>query len=606
MDAKAPGTTRILLRAFDYFPRRRRWQAIVVLGLMLAGALAELLTIGAVLPFLALIAHPNGVSAYPKLAALLAFLGFTGGEHSIVVVAVFFATVALGAAVVRIVLTWASQKFVYRLGYDLGVALYRRILYQPYSFHVANNTSHVISGIDKVQRIVTGVMLPIMQGLTSVIITLFIFAGLLFINASIALAAGFGFGLTYLVVSLATRRRLRINSQIIAAAQTQRIQTVQEGLGGIRDVLLDHAQPVYIEKFARVDTELRDAQATNALIGAAPRFVIESAGMVLIAALALVLNAQQGGLMTALPVLGALALGAQRLLPLLQQLYNGWTLILTNRFMFLDVLQLLEQPTSADERRGPVAPLPFERSLRLDNVCFRYSDSGPLTLRDVSIEIPKGARIGFVGKTGSGKSTLIDLVMGLLAPTSGSILVDDQALDAGSIRGWQTQVAHVPQHIYLADATIIENIAFGIPRKHIDTARAHAAAAKADIAEFIEAQPNDYDAKVGERGVRLSGGQRQRIGIARALYKQSTILIFDEATSALDDTTEASVMNAIERLGRDLTVILIAHRVTTLRNCDTIYRLERGAVVEGGPYAAIVGNAAPHAVAPARVRADRP
>ena len=224
---------------------------------------------------------------------------------------------------------------------------------------------------------------------------------------------------------------------------------------------------------------------------------------------------------------------------------------------------------------------------------FRYVTSKSWVLGDINIRIPKGARIGFVGRTGSGKSTAMDLVMGLLSPTEGSISVDGVAMDAASAGAWQAQIAHVPQHIYLSDATIIENIAFGVPRAEIDDERARDAALKAGIASFIDEQHDGYDTFVGERGVRLSGGQRQRIGIARALYKHSKLLVLDEATSALDDATETSVMQAIDQLGRDLTVLIIAHRVTTLRNCDTIYRLHRGTVIQQGSYDEVIGAALP-------------
>jgi ATP-binding cassette subfamily B protein len=232
----------------------------------------------------------------------------------------------------------------------------------------------------------------------------------------------------------------------------------------------------------------------------------------------------------------------------------------------------------------------FESALVLDKVNFRYTDDGPLVLRDVSLTIPRGSRVGFVGKTGSGKSTLVDLILGLLSPTSGEIRIDDEMLRPANTRMWQAKIAHVPQHIYLSDATIIENIAFGVARPAIVEARAYLAARNANVDSFITEQPKGYDALVGERGVRLSGGQRQRIGIARALYKPAAVLVLDEATSALDDATEASVMAAIHALGRDLTVLMIAHRVTTLRDCDIIFRVENGEIVASGSYAEVIGE----------------
>lgn len=597
MSSTSPSPNRGLFALFRYFPSRRRWQSIVVLGLMLVGALAEVLTIGAVLPFLALVANPDAARSVPAFGRFMALLGLTPGPNLLVVLALLFCAVAVAAAVIRIVLAWATQKFVFRLGYDLGVAVYQRILYQPYSYHVSRNSSEVLSAMGKIQQVVNGVMMPVMLGISSALIAIFIFAGLLLVNAAVAMSAGVGFGLIYLLVSLFTRRRLRSNSAIVARSDALRIQTVQEGLGGIRDVLIDHAQPIYLKKFARVDTRLRDAQAVNALIAASPRFVVEAAGMVMIVLIALVLGRSQGGLVAALPVLGALALGAQRMLPLLQIVYNGWAQVMSNHYAYGEIIEVLEHPIPPEllSAHRPI-PLAFDRALTLRDVSFRYGEGEPYVIKNVSLDIPKGARVGFIGKTGSGKSTAMDLVMGLLQPTKGTIRIDGEALTSATTPAWQTQIAHVPQAIYLSDTTVIENIAFGVPRGEIDEARAREAARQADIADFIEEQPDGYDALIGERGVRLSGGQRQRIGVARALYKRSTLLVFDEATSALDDATEASVMGSIDRLGRDLTVLMIAHRLTTLRNCDVIYRLERGEVVQQGRYEDIVAHPALAAV----------
>jgi ATP-binding cassette subfamily B protein len=233
----------------------------------------------------------------------------------------------------------------------------------------------------------------------------------------------------------------------------------------------------------------------------------------------------------------------------------------------------------------PVAtPLSFRDVIRFENISFRYTSEGPWVLEDFNLTIPKGSRIGFVGSTGSGKSTTLDLLMGLLTPTTGQLLVDGKPIVGDRIRPWQRTIAHVPQAIYLADSTLAENIAFGVPRTDIDLKRVQKAARQAQIADFIESGRDAYDAYVGERGIRLSGGQRQRIGIARALYKQASVLVLDEATSALDNATEQSVMDAIDGLDRELTILLIAHRLTTVRRCDTIVQLEHGRVVAKGPY----------------------
>lgn len=563
-------------RYFRHLPQRRRRQGVFVIGAMLVGALAEAATLGALLPFLAIIGNPNAINDYPLLADVARFLGFDPGGGYLVPAAVIFSIMAILAGAVRLSLAWVTQSYVYRLGFDLSVRVYTRTLYQPYAAHVRQNTSEVIAGINKVQLVISNMIMPIMQGTTAAIIALVILSALMAIDPVAATVAGLGLGSIYVWVGVATKRQLRGNSHVVAATQTQRVQTIQEGLGGIRDVIVDQAQPIYLAKYSKLDRALRDAQQRSAFIGAAPRFVIEAFGMVLIAMLALVMSMRDGGLLGALPVLGALALGAQRLMPLLQQVYVGWSQMMANRQVFLDVLKLLEVEDQLDKLPHGAPPLPFADRIEIDRVSFRYAPDAPEVLHDVSLAIRRGERIGFIGKTGSGKSTLTDLVMGLLEPTRGAIRVDGTPLTPANWAAWQRQIAHVPQAIYLADATIAENIAFGATPEAIDMERVRRAAAQANIAGFIDGLPLGYDTMVGERGTRLSGGQRQRVGIARALYKQASVLVFDEATSALDDATEAAVMEAIDGLGPELTVIMIAHRLSTVRNCDHVYRLGGG------------------------------
>jgi ATP-binding cassette subfamily B protein len=312
----------------------------------------------------------------------------------------------------------------------------------------------------------------------------------------------------------------------------------------------------------------------------------------LIAALAYTLAQQSDGIAKAIPVLGALALGAQRMLPMMQQAYASWSSIQGGQASLKDTLDLLDQPLPDYASHPSVNPLPFRNRVLLNQLSFRYSPQSPWVLKDINLHIIKGSRVGFTGTTGSGKSTLLDIVMGLLVPTEGSFEVDGQVITTSNHRAWQAHIAHVPQVIFLADSSIEENVAFGQQKNKIDHERVRRAASQAQIADTIETWPDKYQTFVGERGIRLSGGQRQRIGIARALYKQADVIIFDEATSALDNETEQAVMQAIEGLSEDLTILIIAHRLTTLRNCTQIVELADGGVRRIGSYQEIVTNAA--------------
>ncbi len=572
-----------MIRLYGHLSVTRRAQLVGLLFLMIAGALAELATLGAIVPFLALMADPSKITRYLFLKQLFGTWG--GPNGPVFLAAILFGFIALAAAAVRVLLTWVGTKVSFGVAYDLGIDIYRRTLYQSYEYHVARNSSEIIAGVNKAQLVVNNLVSPLIAAMTASIVGAAILAGLLVVNPIIALSTIIGFGSLYAAIILTTRRVLLHNGKVIDSAEQARVQAIQEGLGGIRDILIDSSQEVYVRRFEQLDLALRRVQTTNTFIGNAPRFVIEALGMLMIAALACILSTKPGGLLAAMPVLGALAIGSQKLLPLTQQVFYGVASIESNSSMLDSVLALLEQPVM-QEHASNVEPviLPFERNISLDDVSFRYSADGKSVLDHLNLNIEKGSRIGFIGKTGSGKSTALNLIMGLLQPSGGSILIDGVALTPANRQSWQMRLAHVPQVIYLADASIAENIAFGIEPRLIDHDRVREAARKAHIADHIEGLREQYSTMVGEHGVRLSGGQRQRIGIARALYKKADVVVFDEATSALDDGTEGLVMDAINELDADLTIIIVAHRLSTLSVCDCIFELDNGRLLKQGNY----------------------
>lgn len=554
-------------------PARRR-QLLLTLLLMLLGAAAEMVTIGAALPFLALVADP-GSTLVP--ARLLDFLDSIGGSP-VVGAALLLIAAALGSALVRLALTWGSQRFVMATGHDMAAAVFGRMLRQPYADQVRRNSSQTLAAVEKVQGVVFGLLQPAMQGLIAIFIALCVFAVLLRIDARAAGVAALSVTLAYVAVSLLVKPRLRRNSEALAATMVERTRTVQEGLGGIRDIILDRSEPLFEAKFRELDSRYRRAQAATQFVAGAPRFVVEAAGLVAIALVTLAMSLEPGGVVKAIPVLGALALGAQRLLPLLQQAYYGWSLASGNFHAFRDVIEIMEAPIPPPAAAAP--PLAFERELVFEDVGFRYPE-GRFALAGASFRIRAGEHVGIAGTTGSGKSTLLDLLMGLLEPDEGAILVDGRALDSASRPAWQAGLAHVPQTIYLADDTIAANIAFPRDPAELDPDRLDQAVRAAQLDAFMASLPEGLQTYVGERGVRLSGGQRQRIGLARALYRRPRLLILDEATSALDEATEAAVLAALHRMRRDLTLVTVAHRATTLAACDRLLRVERGRVSEG-------------------------
>ncbi len=574
----------MLLKLWRHLGSRRRYQFVALLPLMLASAFAEVVSLGAVVPFLGILTVPDRVYSHPIVEHVAQSFGLSSAEQLLMPITIAFVLAALIAGIFRVMLLWFSTKLAFVSGADLSLYIYRRTLYQPYTVHISRNSSEVISGITNKVATAVAVLNQVLILISSTVLIAAIVAALLIIDPRVALGSCVAFGGAYALLFSLSRRKLKQNSQKIASGQTQVVKALQEGLGGIRDVLLDGTQPIYCSVFHQASQQLRHAQSNNLFLAGSPRFAMESLGIVLIATLAYAMSRQAGGIAAALPLLGALALGAQRLLPALQQAYNAWAAIRGSQASLAATIELLDQPVPDEVRLPPPSPLRFANAIQFENVKFRYSPQGPWVLDGLDLRIRKGDKVAFVGSTGSGKSTTLDLLMGLLEPSEGRLLVDGLPLSQNQVRAWQRTVAHVPQSIFLADATIEQNIALGVPQAEVDFERVRRAAVQAQIVDFIESQEHGYNAMVGERGVRLSGGQRQRIGIARALYKNADVLVFDEATSALDNTTEHAVMEAIQGLGKHLTIILIAHRLTTVKACNEIFELEGGRLVAQGSY----------------------
>lgn len=576
-------------RLWQQISLRRRKQLGLLVIIMVLASFAEVISIGAVLPFLGVLVAPERMFENPLAQPLVNILGLTAANQMLLPLTMLFILAAVFSGAMRLILLWAQTRVGFAIGADFSIQIYQRTLYQPYSVHVARNSSHVIAGISgKTNSVIGSTLLPLISIISSSFILITVLVALIIIDPVVALAAFGGFGAIYGVVVFATKKRLARDSRRVSHESNQVIKALQEGLGGIRDVLIDGTQTSYCQIYRDADLPLRKAQASIQIIGQTPRYLVESLGIVLIAILAYELTRHESGVVGAIPVLGALALGAQRLLPILQHIYSCWINIRGGQASLHDVLELLGQPLPEYVDHPLPAPIAFNKSIQLEQVSFHYAADAPWVLRGIDLQICKGSRVGFMGTTGSGKSTLIDLVMGLLQPTEGRLVIDGVAITAQNHRAWQAHIAHVPQTIFLADTSIAENIAFGIPSDQIDMGRVKEVARQAQIAETIESWSQQYDTFVGERGIRLSGGQRQRIGIARALYKRANVIIFDEATSALDNDTERAVIQAINQMGHGITILMVAHRLSTLQTCDQIIELEHGRVKRAGSYETII------------------
>ena len=582
----------MLARLWHHLSPAKQRDYVVLTMLSTAASIAEVLSIGTLFPFLGVLTAPEKVFSSPYLAPIFSHLDIATPQEMLFPVTIIFCFAVLMAGGMRVLLVKYGVQLSFMTGAELSNKIYYLTLYQPYSVHVSRNSSEVITGIlSKVDRVIYRILLPAVSITNASLMLVAILGALTWIEPRVSMSLFGGLSVIYLSIIFLTRKKLKVNSAKIAVESTNVSKALQEGLGGIRDVLIAGTQATYLKLYQGSDQLLRQSQSTNLFISQSPRYALEALSMVVVAALAYHIAGGPSGVSGAIPILGVLVLGAQRLLPVLQQGYGAWSDIKGEQSTLVDVLNLLDQPPPAfNERRALPDKTFFREKITLKNVSFRYGLNTPWVLQDINLVIPKGARVGFIGTTGSGKSTLLDVVMGLLEPTAGYVQIDDVKISAGNTSIWQSHISHVPQAIFLADSSIEENIAFGVPREQINKSLVREAARRAQISDMIESWSDQYETVVGERGVRLSGGQRQRIGIARAFYTNADTIIFDEATSALDYQTEASLINAIDSLGGDITVLVIAHRLGTLKNCNLIVELENSKIKRVGSYSEIIKN----------------
>ncbi len=579
----------MIRRLWVHIDRPKKLQLGILLILMISASLAEVMSIGAILPFLGALTSSEKLYESNLAQPLVRYLGLSEPKQLLLPLTIIFGFFCILAGLLRLSLTWAQTRLSYNLGASLSVKIYKHTLYQPYTTHISRNSSEIISGITaKVNILVGNFINPVLTIITSTVMLVMIFGALILINPIAAIASGVGFGLIYLLVAMLTRRQLFRDGEKINYEHTQVIKALNEGLGGIRDVLIDGTQEIYVEQYRKAEITLRRSYANVQVIAISPRFIVEMLGILLIAGLAFYMTSGEG-IEKSLPALGALALGAQRMLPILQQTFYSWSSLKAGQAVTLEVFKLIEQSLPKILFGNDDRELTCKNQIKFSEIYFSYSGCEPWVLENLTLAIPKGSRVGIIGSTGSGKTSFLDLAMGLLTPTHGHIYLDSSEVKLENNRPWQKRIAHVPQTIFLSDTTILENIALGVPKEKINLARVKEASKIAQIESTIDMWPNKYETRVGERGVQLSGGQRQRIGIARAMYKDADIIVFDEATSALDNETESLVMQAIEKLPKHVTVLIVAHRLTTLRNCSLIVEFANGRVTRSGNFEEIIG-----------------
>ncbi|MDF1758296.1 MAG: ABC transporter ATP-binding protein [Legionellaceae bacterium] len=584
MDKK---TFKIFQSLWSFISNKRRKQLCAILTLTIVSAISEVVYLASILPFIGVVINPEKIFSSHFMSGLINYLKIQTANDLILPLTITFASLALINGILRLLLIRFSLKVAHATGTDISIDIYKKTLYQPYHVHISRNSSDIISAIAQKSIATTNVIVSLVTFGTVFILFSAIIVAMLYVNTQVTIVAGLIMTSAYGIMALLTRKNLSQNGQIIASKQNDVMKSLQEGLGAIRDVILDNTQEHYSKAYSLSAQQLQSSRAENMFISQAPRYFIETFAVILVALFILVSSYQTNSVVDLLPTLGFFAISAQRLLPLMQQMYGYWSEIIGNKAALLDVLELLKQklPDNINKLESP--PLNLQKEIKLKDVSFQYHKNSHLILNKINLTIPKGARVGIIGSTGSGKSTALDILMGLIEPTTGNLLVDNKIISSENRRAWQKTIAHVPQNIFLANLTIAENIAFGNSLEEIDFNRVQKAAIQANAHEFIMRSEKKYQTTVGERGIRLSGGQRQRIGIARALYKNASVLCFDEATSALDNNTEQEIIDTLNSLDKKLTIFIIAHRLTTIKNCSHFIKIDNGQIVSLDSYSSI-------------------
>lgn len=575
----------MLRKVLSLLDHSEKIQAAWLFALILVMAIVETAGVASIMPFIAVLADPDSVQRPGPIRTVYEMLGFETPRSF----TIFLALGALGLLVAAnffgALSNWASSHFTSMRTHTISRRLLIHYLRQPYPFFLNRNSADMAKNIlSEVNTVVKNILVSLMQIVARGAVSLFIVALLLAVDPALTAVVAGVLGGAYLVIYLLVQRVLAETGRARVLATTARFKAIAEAFAGIKDIKVLGREDFYVSRY---DTPSRQSAVYSILqenIGMLPRYILETVafGIVILSVLYLVLT--RGSLTGVLPVVALFALAGQRLMPALQQIFSNAAKIRFSTAALDHVTEELGHEIEAGAGGGK-ARLPLEKNLEVRDLTFRYGTGQGPVLEGVSLTIPAKSRVGFVGGTGAGKTSLVDIILGLLPPGAGHILADGVEITAQNRRAWQNGIGYVGQHIVLFDDSVARNIACGVPDDEIDAAAVERAAKIACIHDFIVSElPRGYETEIGENGVRLSGGQRQRIGLARALYHDPHLLILDEATSALDNLTEMEIMKALETLAGQKTILMIAHRLTTVQSCDTIYLMERGRVVASGSY----------------------
>lgn len=586
---------KMIRQLFSLLSPQQIKQFYILQVLVVIMAFTELVGIASIAPFMALVGDISLLEKEGIFAEIYQLSGVTSPMNFLFYTGLAVLLTLTFSTAISMYTIWKLSLYAARVGTEIADRLYTHYMQQDWLFHASGSSAQLTKQVaTETSRVTGSIIQPLLQMNSKMILAAFISASIFIYDPITAIAGLLLFACAYFLLYKLVRKRLTENGRKLSQVATQRFQLMNEGFGGIKDVLLLNRRYDFVERFQESSRTFAYAQGTNTAISQVPRYFMELIAFgAMISLVLLLIKLHQGNLGTVLPILAVYALAAFKLLPALQQIYSSVTQIKGATAAFDAIKKDLEQSLKNKQpssKETTATHLPLKQKITLNNITFTYPGKPSPAVNGLNMCIPVNSVIGLVGASGSGKSTAIDLLLGLLTPQQGELCIDDTCITADNKRAWQNTLGFVPQSIFLSEGTIAENVAFGLPVKDINLELVNKALELANLTELVEQLPSGINTKVGERGVQLSGGQRQRIGIARALYHEADVLVFDEATSALDGITEKTIMEAIHDFSGKKTIIMIAHRLKTVQKCDIIYFMDKGRIVDQGTYQELVAN----------------
>lgn len=594
---KISGKLDFIHKLNDLFDRKGRLQFLFVIVVALLMAIFQAIGVASVLPFINMVMDPSIISENKWLIYFYDLFGFKS-THSFMI---FFGFVVLGLLIIGNIISalaiWLRINFIWEKNHQLSSALLKKYLSMPYIYFLNQNTADLSKNVlFEVQQLTNGFLLPLLAIITNGAVMIVILILLLYVNFSITLVASAILILLYYSIYFYFSEKLKVGGEKRVQENKERFKSASEALGGIKDIKILGVERFFLRRFLKSSENFSKLQSWYQIIGQTPRYAMEMVAFGGIVGLLIFLISSNTPTQEVIPLISFFAFAGYRLIPAMQETFNSFTslkfseAVLNKIYSDMNEGGLIKKEEISLEHKK-IEQLPFKEKIELENIYFSYPNSDKEVLKNINLEIKKNTFMALIGSTGSGKTTLVDLILGLFLSNKGNFSVDGVEINKNNVKSWQSILGYVPQQIYLSDDTIAQNIAFGLPNEEIDMDQVKKVAQMANLDDFIENElSSGYNTIVGERGIRLSGGQRQRIGIARALYHNPHVLLFDEATSSLDNATEKEVLEAIEKVAKMKTMIVIAHRLTTVKNSDVVYRIEKGMIVGKGSYEEMVGK----------------